>query len=386
MDEKLITFAIPSYNSEAYMRKCIDSILTGGDEVEIIIVDDGSKDGTGAIADEYERTYPNICRAVHQENGGHGEGVNQGMRRASGLYYKVVDSDDWVDEKALAELLATVRRHKEEGTLPDLYITNFIYDRVCDNESFTRRYTKNMPTGEFFGWDKVKRFRGSSVLLMHALMYKTSVLRECGLSLPKHTFYVDNIFAYVPLPYVKTMFYLNADLYHYYIGRADQSVNISSFSKRTDQQNRVMRIMAEAYDLREIGKTNKQLKKYMEDYESILEEIKKEKEYSVFGEPLLDAVFNSDLIKVKKCVFSGKYNIDVQDDKGYTPLMYAIMNHNFDIVEFLVDHGADINLCNFKGQSPLKIAYRYDDEKIASYLLEKGAIDNNLEDKKRKYI
>ena len=151
MDEKLITFAIPSYNSEAYMRKCIDSILTGGDEVEIIIVDDGSKDGTGAIADEYERTYPNICRAVHQENGGHGEGVNRGMRRASGLYYKVVDSDDWVDEKALAELLATVRRHKEEGTLPDLYITNFIYDRVCDNESFTRRYTKNMPTGEFFG-------------------------------------------------------------------------------------------------------------------------------------------------------------------------------------------------------------------------------------------
>ena len=263
MGEKLITFAIPSYNSEAYMRKCIDSILTGGDEVEIIIVDDGSKDGTGAIADEYERTYPNICRAVHQENGGHGEGVNQGMRRASGLYYKVVDSDDWVDEKALAELLATVRRHKEDGTLPDLYITNFIYDRVCDNESFTRRYTKNMPTGEFFGWDKVKRFRGSSVLLMHALMYKTSVLRECGLSLPKHTFYVDNIFAYVPLPYVKTMFYLDVDLYHYYIGRADQSVNISSFSKRTDQQNRVMRIMAEAYDLREIGKTNKQLKKYM---------------------------------------------------------------------------------------------------------------------------
>ena len=123
------------------------------------------------------------------------------------------------------------------------------------------------------------------------------------------------------------------------------------------------------------------LEKYMNEYNQTIDETKNN-EYSIFNNNLLDAVFNSDLIEVKKCVFSGKYNIDVQDDKGYTPLMYAIMDHNFDIVEFLVDHGADINLCNFKGQSPLKIAYKYDDEKIASYLLEKGAIDKNLEDKK----
>lgn len=263
MGEKLISFAVPSYNSEEYMRKCIDSVLTGGEDVEIIIVDDGSKDGTGAIADEYAEKYPTICRAVHQENGGHGEGVNQGMRLARGLYYKVVDSDDWVDESALFALLETMRRHKAEGTLPDMYITNFIYDRVCDNESFTRRYVKNMPTEKFFGWDEVKPFHGSSVLLMHALMYKTSVLRECGLELPKHTFYVDNIFAYVPLPYVKTMYYMDIDLYHYYIGRADQSVNISSFSKRTDQQNRVMLIMANAYDVRSLKKISKPLYKYM---------------------------------------------------------------------------------------------------------------------------
>lgn len=261
--EKLISFAVPSYNSEAYMRKCIDSLLSGGEEVEIIIVDDGSTDGTGAIADEYASRYPAICRAVHQENGGHGEGVNQGVRLARGLYYKVVDSDDWVDEGALSELLATVRRHREENALPDMYITNFIYDRISDGQSFTRRYVKNMPVGETFGWDRVKPFRGSSVLLMHALMYSVRVLRECGLELPKHTFYVDNIFAYVPLPYVKTMYYLDIDLYHYYIGRVDQSVNVASFSKRTDQQNRVMLIMAEAYDLRELKKREPRLAKYM---------------------------------------------------------------------------------------------------------------------------
>ena len=95
---KLLSIAIPSYNSEGFMRNCIESLLTGGEEVEIIIVNDGSKDGTGAIADEYAAKYPTIVKAVHQENGGHGEAVNAGLRNATGLYYKVVDSDDWVYE------------------------------------------------------------------------------------------------------------------------------------------------------------------------------------------------------------------------------------------------------------------------------------------------
>ena len=80
---KLLSIAIPCYNSEAYMRNCIESLLPGGDEVEILIVDDGStKDNTAQIADEYAGTlYLGICRAIHQENGGHGEAVN---RRSAG--------------------------------------------------------------------------------------------------------------------------------------------------------------------------------------------------------------------------------------------------------------------------------------------------------------
>ena len=85
---KLLTFAVPCYNSEAYMEHCIQTLLEGGEDVEIILVDDGSKDGTGDIADRYAAQYPTIVKAVHQENGGHGEGVNQGLRHARGLYYK----------------------------------------------------------------------------------------------------------------------------------------------------------------------------------------------------------------------------------------------------------------------------------------------------------
>ena len=112
---KLITFAVPSYNSEAYMEHCIDTLLTGGEEVEIIIVNDGSKDNTKKIADRYAKQYPTIVKAVHKENGGHGSGVNKGLELATGLYYKVVDSDDWVDEDALKKTLETIKKlHKEK--------------------------------------------------------------------------------------------------------------------------------------------------------------------------------------------------------------------------------------------------------------------------------
>ena len=87
---KILSIAIPSYNSQNYMRKCIESLLPGGEDVEIIIVDDGSKDDTAKIADEYAAKYPTIVKAVHQENGGHGEAVNAGLRNATGLILRLL--------------------------------------------------------------------------------------------------------------------------------------------------------------------------------------------------------------------------------------------------------------------------------------------------------
>ena len=92
---KYISFAIPCYNSQEYMAKAIESILVGGEDVEIIIVNDGSKDRTSEIAHEYKEKYPEIIKVVDKENGGHGDAVNVGLNHASGRYFKVVDSDDW---------------------------------------------------------------------------------------------------------------------------------------------------------------------------------------------------------------------------------------------------------------------------------------------------
>ena len=117
---KLLSFAIPCYNSAAYMEHCIESLLPGGEDVEIIIVNDGStKDNTAEIADAYAAKYPTIVKAIHQENGGHGEAVNAGLRNATGLYFKVVDSDDWVDQDSYMQILDKLREFA--GSETDAY-------------------------------------------------------------------------------------------------------------------------------------------------------------------------------------------------------------------------------------------------------------------------
>ena len=208
--DKLITFAVPCYNSAAYMEHCVDTLLQGGSDIEIILVDDGStKDDTPAICDRYQEQYPDIVRAIHQPNGGHGEGVNQGIRNARGIYYKVVDSDDWVDVPALHKALDKLRQFVRDNKLVDMMVCNYVYEHVESESERVMHYRNVFPRNKVFGWEQIGRFRPSQYLLMHSVIYRTQLLRNCGLELPKHTFYVDNIFVYQPLPSVKNIYYLD---------------------------------------------------------------------------------------------------------------------------------------------------------------------------------
>ena len=265
--EKVITFAVPCYNSAAYMDHCVETLLTAGEDIEIILVDDGStKDDTPAICDRYAEQYPDIVRAIHQPNGGHGEGVNQGLRNARGIYYKVVDSDDWVDVPSLRKALDKLRQFVRDSKAVDMLICNYVYEHVEDNTQRVMHYRNVFPRNRVFGWEQIGRFRPSQYLLMHSVIYRTQLLRDCGLELPKHTFYVDNIFVYQPLPFVETIYYMDLDFYRYFIGRADQSVNEQVMVKRVDQQLRVTKLMIEAHDLRKVAAQHRRLSRYMFNY------------------------------------------------------------------------------------------------------------------------
>lgn len=261
---KVLSVAIPCYNSEAYMARAVDSLLPAGDDIEIIIVNDGSTDTTKEIAEEYERKYPAIVRVVNQENGGHGEAVNTGLRHASGLYFKVVDSDDWVEEQALFQILEKLREFVESGERIDMLISNYVYEKLEKKKQKVIDYRSCLPVDRPFGWSEVGHFRSSQNILMHSVIYRTKLLRDCGLELPKHTFYVDNIFVYQPLPAVSKLYYLDVDFYRYYIGREDQSVNEQVMMGRIDQQIKITKIMIDSHDLTKIRR--KQLRKYMAKY------------------------------------------------------------------------------------------------------------------------
>ena len=265
---KYITFAVPCYNSESYMDRCVETLLTGGNRVEIVLVDDGSSDRTAEIADRYHEKYPDIIKVVHQPNSGHGEGVNQGLRNATGKYFKVVDSDDWLDTRALRRLLDYLEYWDNRGEQVDLVVCNYIYDHLYENSRHTVKFRSAFRPGEICTWGDMGFFDPSQYMIMHALIYRTEVLRKSGLKLPKHTFYVDNIVAYQPLPYVEKLCYLDLDLYHYFIGREGQSVNESVMMKRIDQQLKVTKIIMDCVDLSTVK--SRKLERYLERFLSIM--------------------------------------------------------------------------------------------------------------------
>ena len=237
---KVLSVVIPCYNSAEYMSHAVDTLLTGGEDIEIIIVDDGSaKDNTLEIAKEYEKKFPNIVKAIHQENGGHGQAVNTGLANANGVFFKVVDSDDWVDTGALTKVMDLLRLVIKGNKALDMLICNYVYEKAGEEPS-VMRYTGSLPENKFFTWSDIGKIKNSQYILMHSVFYRTGLLKEIGLKLPEHTFYVDNIFVY------------------------SQSVNEKVMIGRIDQQLKITKILIDSHDLSRIKEPR--LKKYMSNY------------------------------------------------------------------------------------------------------------------------
>ena len=269
MEFPLVSIIVPMYNTAGCIARCVKSICVQTyKSIEILLLNDGSTDDTLAVCRALAASDHRIA-LVDKTNTGAADTRNQGIALAHGKYIQFVDSDDWLDTDALKKVLARLTTLVARGTAPDMMICNYVYEHVEDNTTLTVRYTNVFPQNRLFNWTHVGRFRPDQNILMHSVMYRTEVLRKCGMVLPKHTFYVDNIFVYQPLPYVKSMYYMDLDLYRYFIGRADQSVNESIMVKRVDQQLRVTRHMIDCQDLDEL-KDQKRLHAYMVHYLSVM--------------------------------------------------------------------------------------------------------------------
>ena len=260
---KLLTCVVPCYNSADYMRKAVDSLLVGGNEMDVLIVNDGSTDGTAAVADAYAAQYPDIVRVIHQPNGGHGSGLNQGIRTAQGIYFKVLDSDDRLDPDGLRKLLDLMRAHSAPEDQVDLVVHDYTYDRGETRNVFSVSYRWVMRGGKAGTWADCRHFIPSKQFMIHSIAYRVQLLRDHGYTLPEHTFYEDNLYIYQPLPWTRKIAYCPAYVHAYNIGRDDQSINEKNLLRRLDQLTAMITRMATSYHLSEIKALPKQQGDYM---------------------------------------------------------------------------------------------------------------------------
>lgn len=220
MNGKTLTISVAAYNVEKYIETTLLSLTRCAyiDEIEVLVIDDGGKDGTVEIARRYACLYPDSIKVIHKENGGYGSTVNYSMKNASGKYLKLLDGDDWYETASLDLLIPKLRELNSDVVVTD-------YKRCFPDKTETVSYSKYFQSDS-----EVKLSKQAHMPLMHmwALMFKTEIIREANFALPEKVFYSDVMFATLPFAKAATLSYFNLPVYNYRCGRDEQSVSKSS--------------------------------------------------------------------------------------------------------------------------------------------------------------
>ena len=256
--KKILTISIAAYNVEKYLNKTLDSlILKNVDNLEVLIVNDGSKDGTLGIAQKYERDYPNIFKVVNKENGGYGSTINTGIDMAQGKYFKQLDGDDWYETKNLEKILKILKNANE-----DIIYTPYIAFRENNNSSqiIHNDIEKNSSNLDFYESIKFAR----PYLPMHSLMFKTKLLKENNIRILEHCFYTDVEYSVYPCVYANSIRVVDLPLYIYRIGREGQSISVSGKLKHYKDHLRVDNKMLELIQNKK--DINENVMEYLKDY------------------------------------------------------------------------------------------------------------------------
>ena len=242
---KILSVVVPTYNVKNYLDRCLLSLTADEHtlrDLDIIIVNDGSLDSSLEIAKRYEKKYSESITVIDKENGGHGSTINTGLKYAIGKYFRVLDSDDWVNTLDFKPFIKDLKKQEADAVLTN-YTRELVYEGVAQHVEYkhlkyNKKYDLNTIDLNLFG---------DEYMYMHTLTIKTDILRAVNLSLDENTFYVDMEYITLPLTKLDTFIYLDYDIYHYWIGRPDQSMNIVSMFKNRSHHERVLKRLAKLH-------------------------------------------------------------------------------------------------------------------------------------------
>lgn len=240
---KQLTISIAAYHVEEYLPETLDSFLIPEveDQLEVLIINDGSGEGVNAIAREYEEKYPHVFRLIDKENGGHGSTVNRGIEEAAGRYFKTVDGDDRVDGEGFAELLAFLEHATE-----DLVVTDYIrFDDASGERIDVQCHDfPGRQCGRTYTFDEVS---DNVYINMHAAAFRTELLRGMSRRLDEHCFYVDAEYVLYPIPLVETVVFLEKPVYEYRLGLTTQSMDIHNMQRNCAHHEMVLTHLIDFY-------------------------------------------------------------------------------------------------------------------------------------------
>ena len=237
-----LTIAVPAYNSAATLEKCLNSFLEEKfrGRLEVVVVNDGSTDDTESIARAYQARRPEVFRLICQENGGHGSAVNAGLAAATGKYFRIVDADDWVNPAGLEALLQAM-----EGKDPDCFLDQRTEVHGLTEAGTPVRLPEGAPVDRVIPFEEIAAPEYARCISMHTLTCRTSLLREKGIRLMEHTFYVDMQYVIGVTAFVRTAYLLPREVYFYRLGCDGQSVSYLNYVKNYRQHDKVLKTCAD---------------------------------------------------------------------------------------------------------------------------------------------
>ena len=247
MKNKLLTLAVPTYNMEKYLARCLDSVLCDNkDYLEVLVVNDGSKDRSSEIGHKYEAKYPDVIRVIDKENGNYGTCVNRALAEAKGKYFRMLDADDWCNTEALNQWL------EELKTCDADMVLTISEDRGADNELLLRMDAPStMQSGRIMSADEfdAHALGYKYIYCSHVVTYRTELLRQIGLELQAGISYTDNEYVFFPLDYIQSVIYYDLPVYQYFVGREGQTTSPEQLFKHSNQLLLVFRRLFDYYML-----------------------------------------------------------------------------------------------------------------------------------------